>query len=232
MERRLEDSERRLAADADARLVAEHRRVEVERSIVVLDRLAAFVGAHHQVVDVHHGELVERRRQQSEQVRDLSSRMETLRRDRADRERTLDETRERARRAEVEEAEARLRLESAVELLRHDLDVEPEAAEAAPLPEVPEGVSPVARVRELERELRLLGPINPLALEEFSELQQRHTFLEEQLEDVRSTRRELSRVIKAVDQEIQSVFATAFADVSAELRVVVRGAVPRVARAS
>ncbi len=69
-------------------------------------------------------------------------------------------------------------------------------------------------MRELDRELRLLGPINPLALEEFNELQQRHTFLEEQLEDVRSTRRDLSRVIKAVDQEIQNVFAGAFADVS------------------
>jgi chromosome segregation protein len=45
-------------------------------------------------------------------------------------------------------------------------------------------------------------------------LQERHRFLEEQLEDVRNTRRELSRVIKAVDAEIQSVFAAAFADVS------------------
>ena len=69
-------------------------------------------------------------------------------------------------------------------------------------------------MRELDRELRLLGPINPLALEEFTELQQRHAFLEEQLEDVRSSRRELGRVIRAVDHEIQQVFAAAFADVS------------------
>ena len=87
-------------------------------------------------------------------------------------------------------------------------------AEAADLPELPEGATAAGRVRELDRELRLLGPINPLALEEFNELQQRHQFLEEQLEDVRSTRRELSRVIKAVDQEIQNVFAGAFADVT------------------
>ena len=38
-----------------------------------------------------------------------------------------------------------------------------------------------------------MGPINPLALEEFNELQERHTFLEEQLEDVRNTRRDLMR---------------------------------------
>jgi len=76
------------------------------------------------------------------------------------------------------------------------------------------GITAPARTRDLERELRLMGPINPLALEEFNELQERHKFLEEQLEDVRNTRRELMRVITAVDNEIQSVFASAFADVS------------------
>jgi chromosome segregation protein len=59
-----------------------------------------------------------------------------------------------------------------------------------------------------------MGPINPLALEEFTELQKRHEFLEEQLTDVRNTRRELMQIIKAIDEEIQTVFASAFADVS------------------
>ena len=85
--------------------------------------------------------------------------------------------------------------------LRRGHDVEPGVAEAAELPLLPEGVNPAARVRDLERELRLMGPINPLALEEFNELQERHTFLEAQLEDVRETRRELLRVIKAIDAE-------------------------------
>jgi chromosome segregation protein len=99
--------------------------------------------------------------------------------------------------------------------LRRDLDVEPSVAEAAEMPALPEGTNPLARVRELERELRLMGPINPLALQEFTELQERHTFLEAQLEDVRNTRRELMRVIQAIDTEIQQVFAAAYADVSA-----------------
>ena len=118
------------------------------------------------------------------------------------------------RRIEIDDAEVRMRLEGAVEALRRDHDLEPAAAEAAELPQLPEGVNPAARVRDLERELRLMGPINPLALEEFNELQERHRFLEEQLEDVRNTRRDLMRVIKAVDLEIQTVFAAAFADVS------------------
>jgi chromosome segregation protein len=53
-----------------------------------------------------------------------------------------------------------------------------------------------------------------LALEEFTALQERHSFLEAQLEDVKESRRELLRVIKAVDAEIQHVFAAAYADVS------------------
>ena len=211
---RLDAAERRLADDAVARQEAAQRRTDVERSLVALDRLGRLVDQHRTVVDAHHGELVEQRRLQSEQVRTLSAHLDELRAARTAAERSLDEVRERARRAEVDEAEARLRLESAVEMLRHDLDVEPGVAEAAEAPPLPEGVSAQARVRELDRELRLLGPINPLALEEFTELQQRHGFLEEQLEDVRTTRRELSRVIRAIDHEIQSVFAAAYGDVS------------------
>ncbi len=82
----------------------------------------------------------------------------------------LEEVRERRRRAELDEAETKLRLETAVETLRRDLDCEPEAAMAAECPPLPEGVTPAARARELERELRLMGPINPLALEEFDAL--------------------------------------------------------------
>ena len=214
LQRRLDDAERRLAEDATERAAATDRRTELDRSLAALGNLGRLVDAHRKLLDVHHGELAERRRQQSEHVRALGGHLDTLRGERAAAERSLDAVRERARRAEVDEAEARMRFQAAVELLRHDLDVEPEAAEAAPAPPLPDGVAPRARVRELEREVRLLGPINPLALEEFAELQQRHTFLEEQLEDVRTTRRDLIRVIRAVDEEIQSVFAAAFADVA------------------
>ncbi|MGI9028796.1 MAG: chromosome segregation protein SMC [Ilumatobacteraceae bacterium] len=211
---RLDEVELRLDEDTNARAEAVTRRAGLERSLVALDRLGRLVGAHRLVLDAHHGELAERRRQQSERVRALGAHLEAVRGDRTETERSLEAVRERARRAEVDEAEGRLRYEAAVELLRHDLDVEPETAEAAPAPPLPDGVTAQARARELEREVRLLGPINPLALEEFTELQQRHAFLEDQLDDVRSTRRDLLRVIRAVDEEIQSVFAAAYADVA------------------
>src|SRR5581483_11483480 len=61
---------------------------------------------------------------------------------------------------------------------------------------------------------RLMGPVNPLALQEYDEMRERHDFLQQQLEDVKESRRELTRVIKAVDREIVTVFEAAFADVA------------------
>jgi chromosome segregation protein len=213
--RRLAEVSSRLAAEADARAGDQARRIAVERALVVLERLADVVTADRAQANAVLAELQQERRRQSDEARAVTEHLDALRRQRAEAERNLEEVRERSRRAEIDEAESRLRLETAVETLRRDLDCEPERAVAAPCPPVPDGTSPATRARELERELRLLGPINPLALEEFTALQERHSFLEEQLEDVKNTRRELLRVIKAVDVEIQQVFAAAYADVAA-----------------
>jgi chromosome segregation protein len=72
----------------------------------------------------------------------------------------------------------------------------------------------VKRLRSAERALAQLGRINPLALEEFSALEERHKFLTEQLEDLKSTRRDLLDIVKEVDERVQQVFAEAYADVS------------------
>ncbi len=211
---RLADVERRLAEGVRAQADAADRIERTERAAVAVERLDALVARHRAVIDVRLTELQDERRRQTDEARAASLALEHLRRDRGDAERRLAEIAERQRRAEIAEAEARTRLEAAVEHVRRELDTEPATAVAAPAPPLAEGVTPAARVRDLEREIRLMGPINPLALEEFTALQERHRFLEEQLEDVRSTRRDLQRVIRSVDAEIQSVFAAAFADVS------------------
>ncbi|MEP7202507.1 MAG: chromosome segregation protein SMC [Ilumatobacteraceae bacterium] len=214
LERRLQETERRLEVDAVARAQAGQRRLEVEQALAAVEHLSALVDRHRHVIETRHEELLEIRRKQSAEVRGIAQRLDEARGGRIAAEKALDESRERSRRVEIDEAEVRMRLEGVVEALRHDHDLEPATAEAAEQPVLPDGFSAAARVRDLERELRLMGPINPLALEEFNELQTRHQFLEEQLEDVRNTRRDLMRVIKAVDLEIQTVFAEAFADVS------------------
>jgi chromosome segregation protein len=69
------------------------------------------------------------------------------------------------------------------------------------------------RLRAAERDLAVLGKVNPLALEEFDALSERHTFLAEQLADLRKTRDDLTGIIADVDQRVQEVFAAAYADV-------------------
>jgi chromosome segregation protein len=214
LERRQVEIEERLARHEGDREGAEARRLDVERRERATAGLAAIVEARLAEVEAVVIDLRERRRRQSEATRAVVAQLDGLRQERAAAEQELGEIRERQQRAELDEAETKLRIETAVEALRRDLEVEPETAMATPAPELPEGTTPVARVRELERELRLMGPINPLALEEYEALQERHTFLEGQLEDVKQSRRELAKVIKAVDGEIVSVFAAAYADVS------------------
>ncbi len=70
------------------------------------------------------------------------------------------------------------------------------------------------RLRTAERALAQLGRINPLALEEFSALEERHKFLTEQLEDLRNTRKDLLDIVREVDERVEQVFTEAFADVS------------------
>ena len=94
------------------------------------------------------------------------------------------------------------------------------AAEAAGEPE-PEPVPYDRAVQErraakAERDLATLGKVNPLALEEFAALEERHGFLATQLEDLKTTRRDLLTVVREVDERIHDVFAAAFADVARE----------------
>ncbi len=72
------------------------------------------------------------------------------------------------------------------------------------------------RLRTAERALAELGRINPLALEEFSALEERHRFLTEQLEDLRSTRADLLDIVKEVDARVEAVFTQAYSDVARE----------------
>ena len=211
---RLSETERRLEVDTAARQEAGVRRQRIEASLLAIGRLAELVERHQHAAEARLTVLYDLRRRQSDEVREVNARLDAARRGRQESEQELEAVRERGRRVDVEEAETRMRLEAATEMIRRDLEVEPEVAEQAPVPIVADGTSHDDRARALERDIRLMGPINPLALQEFTELQERHTFLEEQLNDVRNSRRELAQVIAAIDEEIQTVFATAFEDVS------------------
>ena len=68
------------------------------------------------------------------------------------------------------------------------------------------------RLASAERSLNLLGKINPLALEEFTSLEERLKFLAEQLEDLKNTKKDLLDIIKEVDDRVQSIFMDAFTE--------------------
>lgn len=68
------------------------------------------------------------------------------------------------------------------------------------------------RLGEAERKLAQLGRVNPLALEEFAALEQRHAFLTEQLADLTQTRQDLLTIIGDLDERMQTIFASAFED--------------------
>ncbi|MFJ6481765.1 AAA family ATPase [Streptomyces sp. NPDC091682] len=72
------------------------------------------------------------------------------------------------------------------------------------------------RLKAAERAYQQLGKVNPLALEEFAALEERHQFLSEQLEDLRKTRADLLQVVKEVDQRVEQVFTEAYRDTARE----------------
>jgi len=72
------------------------------------------------------------------------------------------------------------------------------------------------RLKRAERDLAALGKVNPLALEEFAALEERHQFLSSQLEDLKSSRKDLMDIIKEVDKRVEEVFTSAYADTAVQ----------------
>ncbi|MFF6865065.1 chromosome segregation protein SMC [Streptomyces ardesiacus] len=154
----------------------------------------------------------------------------------------LDKLTDSVHRGEVLGAEKRLRIEQLETKALEELGVEPAglAAEYGPHQEVPP--SPPAegevlpedpehprnrprpyvraeqekRLKAAERAYQQLGKVNPLALEEFAALEERHQFLSEQLEDLKKTRADLLQVVKEVDERVEQVFTEAFRDTARE----------------
>ena len=124
------------------------------------------------------------------------------------------------RRLKIEQIEAKAVEEYAVEIETLVVEYGPDVL----IPGIEEGQLGTPYIREVQqkradtaqRQLDQLGRVNPLALEEFAALEERHAFLVTQLEDLRKTRRDLLTVVKEVDDRVQQVFAEAFADTARE----------------
>ncbi|GGN50632.1 chromosome partition protein Smc [Streptomyces kronopolitis] len=154
----------------------------------------------------------------------------------------LDKLTDSMHRGEVLGAEKRLRIEQLESRALEELGVEPAglmseygpdqpvppspAAEGEVLPDDPEDPrnQPVPyvraeqekRLKSAERAYQQLGKVNPLALEEFAALEERHQFLSEQLADLKKTRADLMQVVKEVDERVEQVFTEAYHDTARE----------------
>lgn len=154
----------------------------------------------------------------------------------------LDKLTDSVHRGEVLGAEKRLRMEQLEAKALEELGVEPAGlvaeygphqlvppsppAEGEQLPEDPEHLrnqprpfvraEQEKRLKAAERAYQQLGKVNPLALEEFAALEERHQFLSEQLEDLKKTRADLLQVVKEVDERVEQVFTEAYRDTARE----------------
>ena len=149
----------------------------------------------------------------------------------------LDEIVRGAHKDEMVRIEHRMRIEQLTDKALGELGLEPEQLVAeygpdqlvpvltrpdgTPLTEEDEQPEPIAynrdqqtaRLRAAERNLAVLGRVNPLALEEFDAMTARHQFLAEQLDDLKQTRGDLIDIVAEVDKRVQEVFEAAYKDV-------------------
>jgi chromosome segregation protein len=211
---RHDEVERRLEGHGVERAAAAARREGLEADLVVLDRLEGLVRTAADDVREAQDALSASYREQLEASRAGAERLEELRRARALAEGRLAGIADAARRAEVEHAENAVMVANLHESIRRDLGEEPDAIAGAEAPELADGISIEARVAELEARISSLGPINPLALEELTALEDRYKELDGQVSDVRHARRELLEIVRTLDEEIMTTFTAAAADVN------------------
>lgn len=225
---------RAAAQERQARARAAERRRRLEREARAARAVGAGVAAVLERLEVSVGLAAEARTAIEEQRRGREGELLAARARLRDLGREHDELVSTVHRDELARSQQRMRIEQLEQRALDELGVEPDALVAdygpdqpvpvAPAPDAAEddpAPEPVAYVREeqqkrlrsAERALAQLGRVNPLALEEFTAMEERHQFLSEQLDDLRRTRKDLLDIVKDVDVRVEQVFTEAYADV-------------------
>ncbi|EFE77918.1 AAA family ATPase [Streptomyces filamentosus] len=235
---RADSLDRAARAEREARTRAEQRRARLRYEAEVASAVAS--GARQLLAHVEVSLVrADQERTSAEAAKGERERELAVERDRGrELKGELDKLTDSVHRGEVLGAEKRLRIEQLETKALEELGVEPAglvseygpdqlvppspAAEGEELPEDPEHPrnqpkpyrrpEQEKRLRSAERAYQQLGKVNPLALEEFSALEERHKFLSEQLEDLKKTRADLLQVIKEVDERVEQVFTEAYHD--------------------
>nr|WP_202493698.1 chromosome segregation protein SMC [Streptomyces sp. SID7813] len=239
---RADSLDRAARAEREARARAEQRRARLRHEAAVAEAVAAGARQLLAHVEVSLSRADEERTLAEAAKARREQELTAARTAGRDLKAELDKLTDSVHRGEVLGAEKRLRIEQLETKALEELGVEPAglAAEYGPHQEVPP--SPPAdgevlpedpehprnrprpfvraeqekRLKTAERAYQQLGKVNPLALEEFAALEERHQFLSEQLEDLKKTRADLLQVVKEVDERVEQVFTEAFRDTARE----------------
>ena len=232
--------ERDAEAERAARRAALERRERRARDLKVAEAVMRAIGTVRTRIDHSVGHAQRRRseldRAATQRTEQLSAVREQLRSLGSE----LDGLRDSVHRDELARAEQRMRIEQMEAKAMEDYGIEAEIligeygpdqlvppSPRAPGDEIPDSepepepypyvrAEQEKRLKEAERGLALLGKVNPLALEEFSAMEERHRFLSEQLDDLKRTRDDLLDIVKEVDARVEQVFTEAYQDVERE----------------
>ncbi|MBY8841522.1 AAA family ATPase [Streptomyces sp. SP2-10] len=239
---RADSLDRAARAEREARARAEQRRARLRHEAAVAEAVASGARQLLAHVEVSLGR-AERERSAAEAAKARGEQgLAAARTAGRELKAELDKLTDSVHRGEVLGAEKRLRIEQLESKALEELGVEPEGlvSEYGPRQLVPP--SPPAdgeqlpddpghprnqprpfvraeqekRLKAAERAYQQLGKVNPLALEEFAALEERHKFLSEQLEDLKKTRADLLQVVKEVDERVEQVFTEAYRDTARE----------------
>ncbi|MEU6423181.1 chromosome segregation protein SMC [Streptomyces spiralis] len=239
---RADSLDRAARAEREARARAEQRRARLRHEASVAEAVASGARQLLAHIEVSLGR-AERERAAAEATKARREQeLAAARTEGRELKSELDKLTDSVHRGEVLGAEKRLRIEQLETRALEELGVEPAAlvseygphqlvppsppAEGEELPDDPEHprnrprpyhrAEQEKRLKAAERAYQQLGKVNPLALEEFAALEERHQFLSEQLADLKKTRADLLQVVKEVDERVEQVFTEAYRDTARE----------------
>ncbi|MFC9128630.1 chromosome segregation protein SMC [Streptomyces sp. NPDC057099] len=239
---RAESLDRAARAEREARARAEQRRARLRHEAAVAEAVGSGARQLLAHVEVSLARADEERTAAEAAKARREQELARARTEGRDLKAELDKLTDSVHRGEVLGAEKRLRIEQLETKALEELGVEPAGlvaeygphqfvppsppAEGEELPEDPEHPrnrprpfvrsEQEKRLKSAERAYQQLGKVNPLALEEFAALEERHQFLSEQLEDLKKTRADLLQVVKEVDERVEQVFTEAYRDTARE----------------
>ena len=183
----------------EAVAAAERTRTDAETAAAAADAAFADTSAARETAAVAEREAADVEARTNKAWRDASTELDRLREKYEEDDRLRGDVERRIREGE--------------RLLREGFGVEPTEAVAALAED--DGVEAIERKQELvQRRLALLGRVNLLAAGELESMQERHDFLQRELDDVRAARRDLLEVIARIDREITETFTAAYRDVA------------------